>query len=368
VSVMAYALVFHVNLQYAEIPRSEIPKVIGKSYIPTIFGLIKSEIPFALNMTGFSLQYLPKDFIALIKEGIESDLVEIVGTPYTHAILPLLLLDRVEAQIAKDKVIKERTFEVKPKIFWPPELAYDPIIPAILRDCGYDEVFVDGEALLFSNHLNSAIKPIKPLCPHLIKAQRREGFLYWNYLLRLRELKNAIKLVFGGKVTLKAVEEITGVPVWVAVNTAVMLGICGFPLMNIKKAVRWIEGLDEIILYGTDLEFFGYRDLAGYVLSVQRLGELINELNNEIVLPSTLKHSGRSLYLRTSSWAPDKGLDIWTKDWGNQRLNMLSWGLKWEHAFLAENSDARGWEPLAERRLDAFKAVYRAWREENGTR
>ncbi|HIP89387.1 MAG TPA: hydrolase [Thermococcus paralvinellae] len=365
---MAYALVFHVNLQYAEIPRSEIPKVIGKSYIPTIFGLIKSEIPFALNMTGFSLQYLPKDFIALIKEGIESDLVEIVGTPYTHAILPLLLLDRVEAQIAKDKVIKERTFEVKPKIFWPPELAYDPIIPAILRDCGYDEVFVDGEALLFSNHLNSAIKPIKPLCPHLIKAQRREGFLYWNYLLRLRELKNAIKLVFGGKVTLKAVEEITGVPVWVAVNTAVMLGICGFPLMNIKKAVRWIEGLDEIILYGTDLEFFGYRDLAGYVLSVQRLGELINELNNEIVLPSTLKHSGRSLYLRTSSWAPDKGLDIWTKDWGNQRLNMLSWGLKWEHAFLAENSDARGWEPLAERRLDAFKAVYRAWREENGTR
>ena len=365
---MAYALVFHVNLQYAEIPRSEIPKVIGKSYIPTIFGLIKSEIPFALNMTGFSLQYLPKDFIALIKEGIESDLVEIVGTPYTHAILPLLLLDRVEAQRAEDKVIKERTFEVKPKIFWPPELAYDPIIPAILRDCGYDEVFVDGEALLFLNHLNSAIKPIKPLCPHLIKAQRREGFLYWNYLLRLRELKNAIKLVFGGKVTLKAVEEITGVPVWVAVNTAVMLGICGFPLMNIKKAVRWIEGLDEIILYGTDLEFFGYRDLAGYVLSVQRLGELINELNNEIVLPSTLKHSGRSLYLRTSSWAPDKGLDIWTKDWGNQRLNMLSWGLKWEHAFLAENSDARGWEPLAERRLDAFKAVYRAWREENGTR
>ena len=365
---MAYALVFHVNLQYAEIPRSEIPKVIGKSYIPTILGLIKSEIPFALNMTGFSLQYLPKDFIALIKEGIESDLVEIVGTPYTHAILPLLLLDRVEAQRAEDKVIKERTFEVKPKIFWPPELAYDPIIPAILRDCGYDQVFVDGEALLFSNHLNSAIKPIKPLCPHLIKAQRREGFLYWNYLLRLRELKNAIKLVFGGKVTLKAVEEITGVPVWVAVNTAVMLGICGFPLMNIKKAVRWIEGLDEIILYGTDLEFFGYRDLAGYVLSVQRLGELINELNNEIVLPSNLKHSGRSLYLRTSSWAPDKGLDIWTKDWGNQRLNMLSWGLKWEHAFLAENSDARGWEPLAERRLDAFKAVYRAWREENGTR
>ncbi|WP_457753744.1 hydrolase [Thermococcus sp.] len=363
---MTNALVFHANLQYAEIPKSEIPKVVEKSYIPTILELIKSEIPFALNITGFSLQYLPKDLITLIKEGIESDLVEITGTAYTHAILPLLSLDRVEAQIMKDRAVKERTFEVKPKTFWLPELAYDPIIPAILRDCGYDEVFVDGEALLFSNHLNSAIKPIKPLYPHLIKAQRGERFVYWNYLLGLRELKSAIKLVFGGKVTLKAVKEITGIPVWVAVNTAVMLGIGGFPLMNVKKAVKWIKGLDEIVLYGTDLEFFGYRDLAGYVLSIQKLRELINELNNEIVLPSTLKHSGRSLYLRTSSWAPDKGLDIWTKDWGNQRLNMLSWELKWEHAFLAENSDARGWEPLAERRLDAFRAIYQAWREGYG--
>ncbi|WP_461864782.1 hydrolase [Thermococcus sp.] len=359
-----HALVFHGNLQYAEIPKGEISKVIEKSYLPTIRGLLKSEIPFALNITGFSLQFLPQELINTVKEGIESALIEITGTAYTHAILPLLSLDRVEAQVMKDRTLKEEIFEVSPKTFWLPELAYDPIIPAILKDCGYEEVFIDGEALLFSDHLNSEIKPIKPLYPHLIKAQRGEGLLYLNYLRGLGELKKALKLTFGGKVTLKAVKNMVAIPVWVAVNTTVMLGIGAFPLMGGKKAAKWLRGMDNILLYGTDIEFFGYRDLAGHTLEVGKIVELIEELNTRIVLPSRLKHSGKEFYLRTSSWAPDKSLNIWIKDEGNRRLNMLSYDLKGENAFLAENSDARGWEPLAERRLDAFRAVYKAWRGE----
>ena len=359
-----HALIFHGNLQYAEIPKGEIPRVIEKSYLPAIGGLLKSEIPFALNITGFSLQFLPRELINLIKEGIESGLIEITGTAYTHAILPLLPLDRVEAQVVRDRTLKEELFGISPKGFWLPELAYDPIIPAILKDCGYGEVFIDGEALLFSNHLNSEIRPIKPLYPHLIRAQRGEGPVYLNYLWGLRELKKALKLTFGGKVTLKAVKTINAVPVWVAVNTTAMLGLGGFPLMGVKKAAKWLRGMEDILLYGTDIEFFGYRDLAGHTLRVRKIVELIGELSTGIVFPSKLKHSGKELYLRTSSWAPDKSLNIWTKDEGNRRLNMLSYGLKGENAFLAENSDARGWEPLAERRLDAFKAIYKAWRDE----
>lgn len=41
------SLVFHGNLQYAEIPKSEIPKVIEKAYLPPVIGrLLKEEIPF----------------------------------------------------------------------------------------------------------------------------------------------------------------------------------------------------------------------------------------------------------------------------------------------------------------------------------
>ncbi|WP_175059101.1 polysaccharide deacetylase family protein [Thermococcus sp. 2319x1] len=360
------ALVFHGNLQYAEIPKSEIPKVIEKAYTPTIGTLIKEEIPFGLNITGYTLKLLPKKVIDLVREGIASGLIEVIGTSYTHAILPLLPLNRVEAQVQRDREVKEELFEISPKGFWLPELAYDPVIPAILKDNGYEYLFADGEAMLFSVHLNSAIKPIKPLYPHLIKAQREKRFRYINYLLGLRELRKAIKLVFEGKVTLKAVKNIEAVPVWVSVNTAVMLGIGRLPLMNPKKVAGWIEDKDNILLYGTDIEFIGYRDIAGYRMSVEGLLEVIDELGSKLCLPSELKHSGRELYLRTSSWAPDKSLRIWTEDEGNARLNMLSFGMDGELAFLAENSDARGWEPLPERRLDAFRAIYNDWRGENG--
>jgi len=359
------ALVFHGNLQYAEIPKNEIPIVIEKAYFPVISKLIKAEIPFGLNITGYTLEILPNEIISLIKEGIEVGLIEILGTSCTHAILPLLPLNRVEAQIQKDKEVKEEILDTSPKGFWLPELAYDPIIPAILRDSQYEYLFADGEAMLFSNHLNYAIRPIKPLYPHLIRAQRREGFVYLNYLLGLQELKRAVKLAFSGKVTLAAVKEIDAVPVWVAINTTIMLGIGKFPLMNPKKATTWIKEKHEILLYGTDIEFLGYRDIAGYKMNIDSLLMLLDHLNDGICMPSELKHSGRRLYLRTSSWAPDKSLDIWSKDEGNARLNMLSIGLDGELAFFAENSDARGWEPLVERRLDAFKAIYESWRGED---
>ncbi|WP_010479742.1 glycoside hydrolase family 57 protein [Thermococcus zilligii] len=358
------ALVFHGNLQYAEIPKAEIPKVIEKAYIPVLNELLKAEVPFGLNVTGYTLGLLPGEVLSLIREGIETGLIEILGTSYTHAILPLLPLDRVEAQVVRDREIKEELFGVSPRGFWLPELAYDPIIPAILRDNGYGYLFADGEAMLFSNHLNSAIKPVKPLYPHLIRAQRGEGNVYFNYLLGLRELRRAIGLAFGGKVTLKAVKDIEAIPVWVAINTAVMLGIGRFPLMSPKKAAGWLREKDDVLLYGTDIEFIGYRDLAGRRMDVKGLLELLEELGTEPCLPSGLKHSGRELYLRTSSWAPDKSLRIWTEDEGNARLNMLAPSAKGELAFLAENSDARGWEPLPERRLDAFRAIYKSWRGE----
>ncbi|WP_048056564.1 polysaccharide deacetylase family protein [Thermococcus sp. 4557] len=356
------ALLLHGNLQYAEIPKAEIGRVIEKAYVPVLSALLKREIPFALNITGFTLEILPEDVLRLVREGIESGLIEITGTAYSHAILPLLSLEGVEAQVRRDREVKETLLEVSPRLFFPPELAYDPILPAILRDNGYGTVFVDGEALLLSNHLNRAIKPVKPLYPHLIKAQRGEGNRYLNYLLGLRELKKSLKLVFPGKVILEAVKEIEAIPVWVNVNTVVMLGAGRFPLMNPRKSARWLKNLDDIVLYGTDIEFLGYRPLADYLITVDSFLEVFDALGSETRLPSELPHSGRKLYLRTSSWAPDKSLDIWRLDEGNARLNALSWNLRGEKAFLAENSDARGWEPLPERRLDAFRAVYEAWR------
>ncbi|MFW5898667.1 MAG: hydrolase [Candidatus Saliniplasma sp.] len=360
---MSYSFIFHGNLQYAELSKSEIPEIIERSYEPTIDFLLDNEIKFALNITGYTLKYLPDELLNKIGDGIEEGLIELTGTSYTHAILPLLELDRVAEQVREDKEKKEELFGVEPDTFWLPELAYDPILPGILKKEGYEEVYVDGEAVLFSDIENTAMKDIEPTTPHLYKAQRDEGVRFINYLLGLREAKRAVRNSFSGKVKLDAVEEMTGIPVWTAVNNSVMMALADLPLMSVDKVARWISGLDELMLYGMDIEFMGYRKLGGNDLRLEKLGELISRVGSDIVLPSELQLSDRKSYLRTSSWTPDKSLDIWREDEDNRRLNMLSRGMSGENAFLAENSDARGWEPIPERKLDAFEAVYEDWEE-----
>ncbi len=356
------SILMHANLQYAEIPKNEINKVVEKSYEPTIEALLRAEIPFGFNIPGFSLEMLPKKTVKMIEEGISSGLIEITGCAYTHAILPLLPLNRVERQIEKDKKVKEEIFGMAPKTFWPPELAYDPILPAILKEYGYKNVFVDGEALKFSEIPNFYLKRPRKEYPHLLKAQQGKRPIYLNYLIGLRELRNAIKGVIKGKVMVEGVDEIDAIPVWVPINIIVWLYSGSFPLMSKKRALKVLENIDNVLLYGSDIEFFGYRPIADKLLDVKKLIELIKELNKDIILPKDLPSSGIKKYLKTSSWAPDKSLFIWLLDPDNLRLNMLSYFMEEDIAFLAENSDARGWEPLAERKLDAFKAIYEWWR------
>lgn len=361
---MSYSFIFHGNLQYAELSKSEIPEIIERSYVPTIDFLLKNEIKFALNITGFTLQYLPDELLDKIKDGVGRGLIELTGTSYTHAILPLLELDRVAEQVRKDREKKEEVFGIEPKTFWLPELAYDPVIPGILKEEGYDEVYVDGEAVLFSNVENTAMEEIEPTTPHLYKAQRGEGVQFINYLLGLREAKKAVRDAFSGKLTLDGVEDIVGIPVWTAVNNSVMMALADLPFISVGKVAKWLRGLDELMLYGMDIEFMGYRKLGGNELRLEKLGDLISKVDDDIMLPSELKMSDRRSYLRTSSWTPDKSLDIWREDEDNRTLNMLSRGMQGKKAFLAENSDARGWEPIPERKLDAFEAVYEEWKKE----
>lgn len=357
-----YGLIFHANLQYAEIPKSEIERVIEKSYIPSIKKLVNHEIPFALNITGYSISLLPGDLIRNINEGIASDIIELTGTSYTHAILPLLELNRVERQIEKDLEIKREVFNCSPKTFWPPELAYDPILPAILRDFQYEKIFVDGEALLLSPHMNTAIKEMGVEYYRLVKAGHGIN-PYLNYFLGLPKLIKSLRYVFPGTVKLLGVKEITGIPVWQPVNIILMLGLGRFPLMNEKRAWRLLGKVKNVMLYGTDLEFFGYMPFGGKIMNIESLISFVKRNDIRIILPSKLPPSGREFYLKTSSWAPDKSLRIWREDEDNRRLNFLTHRMRGEKVELAENSDARGWEPIPERRLDAFKAIYEEWRE-----
>ena len=78
-------------------------------------------------------------------------------------------------------------------------------------------------------------------------------------------------------------------------------------------------------------------------------------------------------FIGTGSWAPDKSIRLWTDSEDNrefirrlneiyQKLDQLSWNENINQNLefylrIAENSDARGWAPLPERKNEAFNAL-----------
>ncbi len=360
--VHLFSIVLHANIQYAEIPRSEWEKVFEKSYYKTISVLLSREVRFHLNITGYTVEHLPKRVIELVRDGISTGLIELTGTSYSHAILPLLNLDTAEEQVKLDKEVKAQVFGVEPRVFWPPELAYDPLLPGIIRRNKYDHVYVDGEALFYTS-INSFFHEYKYPLMRLEKARRGSRPILLNYLLGLLELKKSLKRVKPGKYTVIGVEEIIGIPVWVQLNTLTILAVGEFPLMNVKRASKWAKGLGDVVVYGTDIEFFGYRSIGGRLLSPEKLVEFLELLGGEIVHAEELPLMRGKYYLKTSSWAPDKSLDIWARDWDNRRIIMFYDKVSKRTRRVLVNSDFLGWEPLPEKKLEAYKLIYEDWLE-----
>ena len=146
---------------------------------------------------------------------------------------------------------------------------------------------------------------------------------------------------------------------------------------HIKSILRARQ--DVIPLYASDIEFFGYRKLGVNAVNPKRFSQFIKKLQKHgVSIVSPTKEIRRkepldSAYLTTGSWSPDKSLRIWTESEDNKELSramseiyhvlqMQGWpkGILAEietDLLIAENSDARGWSPLLERKKEAYLAI-----------
>jgi hypothetical protein len=136
-------------------------------------------------------------------------------------------------------------------------------------------------------------------------------------------------------------------------------------------------------LYGSDIEFFGYRDLASEAAKPKGLIDFLKKLkkhNIGTVSPSQVPEenwSQDSEYICAGSWAPDKSFRIWTDSEDNTEfsrraeeiysyLRHNNWDAKIiekiePHLRIFENSDPRGWAPLPERKLEAYSALLKIY-------
>ena len=398
-SLFVYStIILHANLQYAEIPISEIPKVVKNSYLPVISTLLEiPKVEIVFNFTGVTLEILNSEFpevIDLLKLGIDKGKFELTGCGYSHPIFPLLPIEDMKKQIEFNQKILENVLDYKPKGFWLPELAYDPLLPRILKSYDFSYVFIDEELYNMSNPLlndsNQYNKSYYSASHYLIDFLKAKGF--FKKINKFNKARKGIirfcKKTDFTPVELKGVKgTITGLRIpqaWSIFSTGCVLG---YPFMTPKKATKMLSkfkissGL--VIPYGTDIEFFGYRSpLVDRLPTEEDLKELIQSMMKikdfKMILPSKYleEHKPKDLgYMKTGSWTPDRRLDLWTKDEDNQKLERLCQEARWyfahlpetditedlwKHLLLAENSDGRGWDPLPERRLECFSHAYDA--------
>ena len=391
-------IILHWNTDYAEIPRKELPNVIASSYTPMLEEIRTLEdVVIVHNLTGHTLEYLKNnspEVIEALKEQVRQKKAELLLTGYSHPILPLLPSQRIRAQLIKHKQLLKELFDASPTGFWPPELAVSPRVLQEASNLNIKWVSIDAEHYALSQQFGNDLNPF----------ERREATTtevlanaYWasgpkkitTYLKALRHLTRTKAAYpfepfvnYESELSAPLILVLTSVAWSNATQLALSLSLPRILYSENKHLKSILRAKQRILpLYASDIEFFGYRKLGVNPVSPKKFSQFIKKLQRHevsIMSPSQEISKGEivtSAYLTTGSWSPDKSLRIWTESEDNKELsralNEIYQVLQvrgWPKEILsdieadlliAENSDARGWSPLLERKKEAYLAIER---------
>jgi predicted glycosyl hydrolase (DUF1957 family) len=377
----------HANLQYAEFPESETPRIVEQSYLPALeLFARREEFRAAFEFSGVTLELLADGWpeaITTLRALAGRGQIEIMGSTYANPILPLIPTDHARRQIAVFCQIYDQLFGdvTSPQGVYLQEFAYDATLAPLLRQAGYRYTILTPELLLNSlrGNFNLALRPHGPKLPelrsmaryemlHPLLAQGAEGAEIAVVPLQ-RDLIDLIFSYSSGEVSF---EEIA----------------------RLLAALHGAHCQDRpgLLLFGpSDAEFLGYYPHQGRpAIRIKALEELVDRLAElpivRIGLPGEYLDSyppQRQVYV--SAGSSESGLEIWTREPDNQRLNTLCaeasqklWlaemagcaspqtketlAAAWKAMLLAENSDGRGWMPCPERRLFCYNKALDAIR------
>lgn len=155
------SVILHFNVDYAEIPRKELPTVVKTSYRPMINAIKEwSDGTICLNLTGHTIEFLQSRHPKLLSEIrmlVDAGVVDILATGYSHPILPLLPPERMAKQVADHVHLVEELFGHRPRGVWPPELAVSPQVLKTFLDHGLEWVAIDHEHYELARTLGNSV-------------------------------------------------------------------------------------------------------------------------------------------------------------------------------------------------------------------
>jgi predicted glycosyl hydrolase (DUF1957 family) len=387
------SVILHWNTDYAEIPRKELPVVVEKSYEPMIEAIENwRDGTICFNITGHTIEYLLNNFPDLVdrvKALVKENTIEMLACGYSHPILPLLPRERIKKQLEDHIIQIKKIFGKKPIGIWPPELAVSPSLLKQIKDIGFEWTAIDYEHFIISQFFGNDMNPFERreemLTEIVVDAYWSKGFNKLRRFLRAKRLMKKANETQINPLQRVAIGENDSIKIYlssVSWTYSTQFAVGGnVPIYNAKQHLKSILKVktDILALYASDIEFFGYRGIGTKPTAPKKLIDFLaklKEYNINTISPSKVseeKWPTKESYLSTGSWAPDKSFRIWTDSEDNkeysrraeeiyEKLRTRGWPknlMKKIEPFLRiiENSDARGWSPLPERKLEAYSAM-----------
>ena len=383
----------HANLQYAEFPAAATPALVEESYLP-VCELFLSH-PWAkavFEFSGYTLELLAADYpdvIDRVRTLMQRGQVELCGSTYANPILPLIPLDHARRQIALFQQIYDDLFgdlaAPPPAGFYPQEFALDPALVPLISSFGYRwvPVMLNHYMESLAEHLN--VIPDLPL--RASRNLRREVAADLLHPFVIQGARGCRLVGFLNNPT-----------------TIDLLFECANGVIGPDDVVDALITLHQrysatgptfVFLGTSDMEFVGlnFRTFVpdwkwARPIRPEHLSEILHRLRAQpFVRFATAREyltafppQSAPLYLKCGSDHPL--LTPWTLDPDNERLNNLCreaadclqlaehqhrvartdyasdlrplLDAAWRAMLLAENSDGRGWLPIAERRLFCY--------------
>ncbi len=153
-------LVLHAY-QPTNIGEAEIEQTVRCVYQPVVLLHAALALPLTLNVQGClleRLQTIAPGFLDMLRDLARCELIEFATSAHYHPCLPLLSRERRHRQIALNLRTVETILGVRPCGFWPPELAWSPVMGEELAAVGLGWTIIDGSAFVRAwSHDNASV-------------------------------------------------------------------------------------------------------------------------------------------------------------------------------------------------------------------
>lgn len=140
-------------------------RVVSESYWPLVKSLLdNSKIKLTLNINGALTERFAaagyKELLAGLRKASENGQIEFTDSAKYHALLPFLPQKEIARQIKLNRETNQRLIgdSYQPIGFFPPEMAFSPVLTPILEKMGYQWIILDEIA--YNGKLNQLNKTV----------------------------------------------------------------------------------------------------------------------------------------------------------------------------------------------------------------